>query len=441
MPIQKYSKIMKKPYILRSLLACFMLVATSGSIYAVTDREMEEARTIAAKAYLRFANNGSGYLDEVKATNMSDLQKVLKSKEKDNIKAFLAIPVPKDYASWDREKLIEYWAVTAMNNNNLIQDGKLAKHRIRKQIGAMQISAPSPAPAPAPDPVAAPSAEVPAASEAPSEPAATEAPVTDTNVQQDILADQKAIEADNQNPSLESGSNNTWIYVVILIILIGVVVWLVVYAAKVMKRQQISEGPEGASGAEISELRERAKRAIAQHKETIAQLTEKLQSAEAQATLAEAEAERYKEDNRRLNDRIAELQERLRNAATSSASTAPKPQPKPQPRQDEILHVIYLGRANSRGIFVRADRNYSAGNTVYRLNTEDGLTGSFEYVDNPAMNSNALEHPKEILSGGCTADDIEDTIGATGIVTESRGTAIFENGYWKVLRKSRIRFK
>lgn len=426
---------MKKSKILRNIFAVIMSIAAVSPLYAVTDREMEEARTIAAKAYLRYVNNGSGYLDDVTATNLSELQSALKAKEKENIKAFLAIPVPKDYASWDREKLTEFWAVTALNHSGLLPDGKLAKHRIRKQIGAMSVSAPAPAAGNPTEPAAETSAD-----------AVPEMPVAETpadsTAAQDILIDQKAIEADTRTPSMESGSNNTWIYVVILLILIGVVIWLVVYAAKVMKRQQIADAPDSDSSRQLTDLRERAKRAIDQHKETIDRLTRQLQASEEKAAQAEAEAERFREDNRRLNDRIADLQERLRNAASSAAAPAPKPQPGPTPRRDEeILHVIYLGRANSRGIFVRADRNYSAGNTVYRLNTEDGLTGTFEYVDNPAMNANAMEHPKEILSGGCTADDIEDTIGATGIVTESRGTAIFENGYWKVLRKSRIRFR
>lgn len=426
---------MKKSKILRNIFAVIMSIAAVTPLYAVTDREMEEARTIAAKAYLRYVNNGSGYLDEVTATNLSELQSALKAKEKENIKAFMAIPVPKDYASWDREKLTEFWAVTALSHSGLLPDGKLAKHRIRKQIGAMSVSAPAPAAGNPAEPAAETSAD-----------AVPEMPVAETpadsTAAQDILIDQKAIEADTRTPSMESGSNNTWIYVVILLILIGVVIWLVVYAAKVMKRQQIADAPDSDSSRQLTDLRERAKRAIDQHKETIDRLTRQLQASEEKAAQAEAEAERFREDNRRLNDRIADLQERLRNAAPSAAAPAPKPQPGPTPRRDEeILHVIYLGRANSRGIFVRADRNYSAGNTVYRLNTEDGLTGTFEYVDNPAMNANAMEHPKEILSGGCTADDIEDTIGATGIVTESRGTAIFENGYWKVLRKSRIRFR
>lgn len=433
---------MNKNSILRILLPAIMAFAVTTQVLAVTDNEMEQARTIAAQAYLRYANNGSGYLDDVKATNIADLQKELKAKEQENIKAFLAIPVPKDYAQWDKAKLAEYWSVTALNTPGLIDQGKGAKSRIRSRINSMSVSDPVAQPAAVPDAAAA------------TAPEQTPSVLTDSvpqdilSQEQDILADQKAIEADSQTPSMESSSNSTWIYVVILIILIAVVVWLVIYAAKVMKNQQGDGHGDSNDSEELNDMRERAKRAIAQYKEKLQELNEQLQESDSKLAEAQEETRRYKEDNRRLNERIADLQAKLRAAA---AAPAPRQQPQPQSRpqarpaqekdSDDILHVIYLGRANSRGIFVRADRNYSNGNSVYKLDTEDGLTGTFEYVDNTSMNRTVLDRPKEMLSGGCTADDIEDTLGATEIVTESRGTAIFENGYWKVLRKSRIRFK
>lgn len=101
---------------------------------------MEQARTIAAKAYLRFANDGSGYLDDVKATSMTELRKSLKKKEVENLAAFTAIKTPSDYASWDKDKLISYW-VSVLDNKTLLDKGKAAKGRIRKQIGAMTVTA------------------------------------------------------------------------------------------------------------------------------------------------------------------------------------------------------------------------------------------------------------------------------------------------------------
>ena len=103
--------------------------------------------------------------------------------------------------------------------------------------------------------------------------------------------------------------------------------------------------------------------------------------------------------------------------------------------------MLYLGRVNSRGIFVRADRRVSPGNTVYRLDTNDGLVGTFRVVDVPEVVDTALANPEQYLRGGCNAEDFTEAAGAENIITENAGTAIFENGYWKVLRKSDIRFR
>lgn len=421
------------------MLTLAAMMGSAVECKAVSDREMEEARTIAAKAYLRYANNGSGYLDEVNARSISELQKSLKAKEKENIKAFLAIPVPKDYATWDKTRLVEYWGSTAFKAAGLIEEGKGARPRVRKQIMAMSVSAPSAA-APAEAPAEAAPAEASVAEQS------AEAAATDPAAQQaDILADQKAIEDDAKNAAPESqnsGSNATWIYVVILCVLIGVVVWLVTFAAKVMNRQPDAAGK---NDDEAEEVRAKARQAIASYKEKLAA------HEDVERELKAREQEHVRREQQLLA-RIADLEEKLRKAETRSyreAAPAPAPvqpapapvRPKPAPVQEEILHVIYLGRANSRGIFVRADRRLSPGNTIYRLDTEDGLVGTFHVVDNPAVTAIALEHPLEMLSGGCSAIDIEDTVGATSIVTESSGTAIFENGYWKVLRKSSIRYE
>ena len=404
------------------MLTLAAMMGSAVECKAVSDREMEEARTIAAKAYLRYANNGSGYLDEVNARSISELQKSLKAKEKENIKAFLAIPVPKDYATWDKTRLVEYWGSTAFKAAALIEEGKGARPRVRKQIMAMSVSAPSAAaPAEAPAEAAPAPAEAAPAEASVAEQSAEAAATPPAAQQADILADQKAIEDDAKNAAPESqnsGSNATWIYVVILCVLIGVVVWLVTFAAKVMNRQPDAAGK---NDDEAEEVRAKARQAIASYKEKLAA------HEDVERELKAREQEHVRREQQLLA-RIADLEEKLRKAETRSyreAAPAPAPvqpapapvRPKPAPVQEEILHVIYLGRANSRGIFVRADRRLSPGNTIYRLDTE------------------------EMLPGGCSAIDIEDTVGATSIVTESSGTAIFENGYWKVLRKSSIRYE
>lgn len=462
---------MKMRRIIYILTVAVVSIVGTMPAWAVTEREMEEARTIAAKAYLRYANNGSGYLDDVSARTMAELEKNLKAKEKENIKAFKAIKVPGDYASWDKAKLVEFWGTKAFETAGLIAEGKGARPRVRKQINAMAISAPAPAEKP----------EQKTEEQKTEEPAAAAEPVADTPqpamqqnpapesaiAEQDILADQNAIAEDAKNRSLEKEENSTWIYVVILCVLIGVVIWLVTYAAKIMKRQgdadrerdnvRDTRAAQGMSASEREEV-----------EETIHRLNKRLHDEQERNIETSRAAERLKLDNERLKERFDKLmaernaleaelrdtKERLAAAMRAEknrdveeprkiveASRQQAPAPQPQKVDPEVLRVIYLGRTNSEGIFVRADRRVSPGNTVYRLDTEDGLVGTFHVVELPVVTRMVLERPVEMLSHGCVAKDLADTAGATGIVTEDSGTAIFENGYWRVLRPSRIRYE
>lgn len=109
-----------------------MAIALALPAMAVTEKEMEEARAITAKAYLRYANDGSGYLDDVQAKSMSELTGKLKEKEKENLKAFNKVKVPSDYASWDKARLVEFWGVTFFTSPELSEKGKAARSRVKK---------------------------------------------------------------------------------------------------------------------------------------------------------------------------------------------------------------------------------------------------------------------------------------------------------------------
>ncbi len=448
---------------------------------AVTDKEMEEARTITAKWYLRYANNGSGYLDEFNPKTMQELTSKLKEKEKENLKAFNSVSVPKDYASWDKAKLTEFWAVTFFTSPALSAEGKVAKSRVRQKISAMEIAAPAAqaeqpsTPEATPEPAPAPEAQ-----------AAAEAMPTAESVeaeQQDILADQKAIEKDAEDSGRirPEGSSNTWIYVVVLIILIGVVIWLVVIAANMMKRSPDSDGNPTAE--ENDALREKARNTIAKKNEELARLQERVDISENKLAAKAQELERLRGDNARLIDNIADLRDENARLASSlesareslrqlqasaearaseyarqAGSRAPQPQEAPRteavrtartatgsaPRTDSgrggVLREIYLGRANARGLFVRADRRLSPGNSIFRLDTEDGVVGTFRLVDDTATIDMALDQPNHYLMGGCSGDNLDDTSDVTAVETVSPGTAILENGCWRVLRKSQIRY-
>lgn len=435
--------------VIKAIAVLALLVCTSSPASAVTDKEMEEARTYTAKSYLRFVNNGSGYLDDINVKTMTELNSKLKAKEKENIEAFNAVKTPTDYASWDKKRLVEYWAATFFTSPGLDPNGKAARSRVRKYIEGMTITADAPKQEETP---AATPTETPAT---PEESAVAEdgqiAPADVTPGEEtDILADQKEIEkaAEESRDTTPREQNRTWVYVLVLAILVGIVIWLVIYAANLMKRQPDPDerdrrkGGSGDANAE-SELREQTRKAIAAKNQELQQLQERLEASESRADKLAAELERVKTDRGRLEEELRSLREETSRAAKPSSIPAAttKITPPVQNEKQGILKTIYLGRVNRRGIFVRADRRITDGNTIFRLDTEDGMVGTFHVVDEPEVVDLALSDPTEYLSQGCTGEDFEDTAGVTRIVTKSAGTAIFENGYWKVLRKTRIQYE
>lgn len=429
---------------IRIFITGIMAVACGLCAMAVTDKEMDEARAITAKEYLRWVNDGSGYLDEFEVKSMSELNSKLKAKEKENIKAFNAVAVPKDYASWNKDKLVEYWGVTFFQSAGLDAKGKGARLKVRKKLQSIRVGAPEvdseslkEETSSEPKASTAPNLEPQSVTESQNE----EAPSAENAVeeQEDILADQKAIDQDRQEADgyRQEEKSNTWVYVLVLAILVGIVIWLVVYAANVMKRQPREEDVRG----DNDELREQAKAAISKKNAEIDEYKERLKAEENKSAALSAELETLKREHSRLLQQIQSLRDEHTRPAREEAAPAPRVREKESAPANNIIPIIYLGRTNRRGIFVRADRRINPGNTVYRLDTNDGLVGTFHVVDEPEVVDVAISNPTEYLEGGCICDDLLDTECVTRIITESSGTAIFENGYWKVLRKSKIRYE
>ena len=406
---------------------CFPMIAQ-----AVTQKEMEQARTIATKSYLRYANDGSGYLDDLNPSTMEELEGSLKTKEKENIKAFKAIPVPTDYQTWDKEKLVEYWAVTAFQNKGLLEKGRGGRIRARSQINKMTVAAPQKETPAAPQPVNNQPASNPATNVA-ADSAAIPALLPDSLKAREntLIAEEEAL--DDEDINVDKAYNYTWVYIMILAILVAVVVALVVYAANVMKKNGSSIPRENASREEDAETIERLESQMADKDVEISMLKKKLEASDLKNNELKKKMEALSEEIAILKSaRIAApvVAENLKREEPQQEAVAPKP----------ALRTIFLGRANNKGIFVRADRTLNVGNSVFILDTSDGFSGSFRVADSPAAWSLALSNPREYLETACSGHNLEDTADAVKIVTENAGTAVFEGGCWRVIRKARIRY-
>lgn len=470
-----------------NIITLFVCLVSAMPIQAVTDKEMDHARAIAAKAYLRYANDGSGYLDKINPKSMAELEKALKPKEKENIKAFRNIPVPKDYAGWDKQKLVEYWGVTAFSSKGLLDKGRIGRNRAKRNLSAMTVAAPSTRENTA---TAAPASQKQATAIAARDEKQTDAGTSQNTIdaaaadsvsatgQTDPLSDPLFADLDSE-PQISKAKDHTWVYIIILCILVGVVVALVVFASNVMKKNgekiQLSgntPAPSPEKSPDTSAMREKFAATLSAKNEELSALSKKIESLNAQNASLKSNMEGLTAEIASLRTRLAEANKKIAayeaqksqvndtpQQAPKPSPTAPEPQASPRPsvakapasqattadasRQtaSPAVRSIYLGRANSKGIFVRADRTLNPGNSIFRLDTTDGYAGSFRVVSNPSVWEVAMLAPAEYLAGACVAPDFVNTDPAAKIINDSAGTAIFEGGCWKVIRKAKIHFE
>lgn len=436
-------------------LTILIILGICLSAEAVTREEMDQARALAAKAYLRYANDGSGYLDQVSPKSMADLEKQLKAKEKENIKAFKGIPVPSGYESWTKEQLVEFWG-KAFSSAGLDEKGKRGRTRAKNYISSMTVSAPV--------------KTEPKKEEPKKETPAQSAPAAQVNVDSAQATLEKAeaiveggIESVEPDPQISKVKDHSAIYVIILVILVAAVIALVVFASNVMKRNAAAARKDGGrndgeyvlqgedSSAKEEKLREKFNAAINAKNQELAGMVREVENLEARNA---ALSKRVEE----LTAEVASLHHRLSEASKAQqASVAPAPAPVAQAPTSQQIHApgapspskethaplrtIYLGKVNSKGIFIRADRSLNAGNSVYRLDTADGYSGSFRVAEDPSVYDMALAAPLQSLGGGCVNPELENVVGKTRIVTDAAGTAIFDGGCWKVLRKAKIHYE
>lgn len=484
---------MKRIFALVTLLAAF----AAGS-RAVTPEELEQARTHAAIVYLRNANPGSDYLDKVSVGSRSALRAKLRNdKDRDNLELFnRKLPSTSGYESWDKKKLSDY-AQKAVSAPGNYQSTGFARSQVKKRISAMAVKAPSGTARPADDTQARQPEEQPA-----EEPVAVQAPADSVPaaVLPDAM-DTRQAEADSalsaaedslmaqqpQQQEVASSGSNT-VYIVILCILVALVVVLVVYAARYFSRQEkekrgeersVSGRPDPLSApatpsrpterredrdthrrsrvepelepddnpqrvieslrAENRELR----RACEEYKYHINYLKSEKEKADADrartgATTALGPQARAEEHAPvvTLNDRYTQRREQ-QQPGVGQAGPARHAETQPAPRPGQ--RIIYLGRANREGMFVRAERSLNPQHSLFRLQTTDNVSGTYTVADDPEVASRVLANPDLLMAVSCELEDT-DTYGKESVDTVTPGTAIFEGGRWRVLRPALIRF-
>ena len=459
----------------RSLILIIAALIGAAPAFCVTPDEMEKARVIAAQAYLRYVNNGSGYLDEVHPSSMADLESHLKDKEKENLKKFKSVGNPKDYSSWNKQQLAEYWSKTFLNAPGLDPAGKAAGRRISSRINDMTVSAPQEKQAQEEENNVTsaqeenqqlneqPESEKTVVEPQPAQPETVTLPTDEVATDKEERMEDE-IKEEEKNESGES-SSPTVLYVLLLVVLIIAVIWMVVYAVNISKKQNMEKSPirrsrplrryeeeedyeeeterprrrnypsEPGNSREIEEMRRSFAATLADKDRRISALQERYD--ELQTTNAENLAHIS-----RLRREVAELKIMRDEARVDrAAEAAPAHEERRRPQQPRQTHTIYLGKVQANGVFVRADRDVVPGQTIFKLVTTDGVSGSFTVVENQKSQDVALDMPENFLINGCNGDDLFDTDGKMEIITDTAGTAIFESGVWKVTRKANISYR
>lgn len=472
---------MKKILSVLALVTAVMLLPAAAG--AVTPEELEQARTYAAIIYLRNANNGADYLDKVSAGSLKALEGKLKDKEKENLRLFRSkLPSSSGSDTWGMKELVEYAQKAVKAPGNYSSTGYAAQ-QVTKRVRGMKL---------APTRQKTEEAAVPAPTLPAEEPAAeqkTEEPVADTlpaaNMPDpfaqgttEAAADSALTAAEdsllNQLPGQQQqeGGNSSAIYIIILCVLVVLVVVLVIYAARYFNRQggdphrrpacgdrdvddmsAATETPAAirrrTAGSDDDDMRDRTIESLRAENTELRRAIE-----EYKYHLNYLKAEKEKSDSR-------QIQTEARAATVASTATAAAPAavarttvndtfsgrrqtvadtPQGDDRPDNRRQrVIYLGRANRERMFIRAERSLNPQHSLFRLVTSDNVTGAYTVAEDAEVEDRILANPEMLLAVSCQVKD-NDTYGKEAVVTEEPGTAVFENGRWRVLRPAKVKF-
>lgn len=414
-------------------IICMLLAAVCAQ--AATPQQMEKARAATYRLCLRYMNNGSGYLDDAKSGSVQDLEQSITShdKEKANLSKLKAIPIPpeSEYASWDKGTFDKFWTVTFMDKVSMETGKQECRGKVARTVSAIPVTVESPKAATA---EAAPEQVAPEQKpeETPEQKPADEAAQPGTNADaivnaaeaNPVMSDSVLMngpEGPENTEQQSSGAGNT-VSIIVLCILVLVVVGLVAYALNVMRKNKEEQ--------EAQARRRQRRQAAAQPAAPVSIADEEDESAFAPYAAPEPQDSRDAE----IAALRAEIDRLKRQSAKPDSHYKPGTAERRQPR------TIYLSRANADGVFTRADASYNMGNSIFKLVTTDGVSGTYQVINDPAVFELALMMPSDYLENACTGRNLQLSQGASTIINEAAGTAIFDQGRWKVTRKAQIRY-
>jgi len=406
-------------------------------VHAATDREMEKARVATIKTCLRNMRNGADYLDNIAPSSLEDLQsKLTNDDDKKNFQYLtgLAVAPGKQYHGWDDAAFHEYWSKTFVKQikTNITADFKqgFCSSKVESAVSGIKSTVVAEPPAEADEQATETTGEE---SQDGAEQVFAAEPTEEAVPSGAQFEPQDEMVKPQPTPAKKENSNTGAI--VVLCILVVVVIALVGYALNVMKKNKARQAKSTRPSRrheDDSDYNGYGYGGVA-----TVQSDPEEESPFAAYSGGYVEQPAPREDPRdreieRLRAEIASLQSQV---SLSQQRSMPGPAVRRnQPR------VIYLAQANAEGVFTRADARFNMGNSIFKLVTTDGISGSFSVIEDPAVYELALMMPTDFLVNACSGQNLQLPDGARSIINEASGTAIFEDGRWRVSRKARIRY-
>ncbi|EJP33613.1 hypothetical protein HMPREF1146_1632 [Prevotella sp. MSX73] len=100
---------------------------------------------------------------------------------------------------------------------------------------------------------------------------------------------------------------------------------------------------------------------------------------------------------------------------------------------------LFAGAPTIDGLFSDVAKKERIGKSLYKLVTADGATATFEMLDTPDALATAMISLSQFVKPVCKIEG--NTTGLLHHVTIlERGSAVMENGVWRVIKKAMVRF-
>lgn len=109
-----------------------------------------------------------------------------------------------------------------------------------------------------------------------------------------------------------------------------------------------------------------------------------------------------------------------------------------QPVQPKRPTEFYLSMPSPDGSWSEVSTVNTQGQCLYILNSPDGVNGTFRVINEPIAIQMILMGVGKYLNPVCRVSNTASQV--SGIVTDEPGTAVFENGVWRMTKKAVVHY-